>query len=355
MTTTTPGFRPTHVVPRDGMAAWDAPDPVRPTVPLDALLPVRLVERRGDWGHVLCANGWSAWVDGRLLVAVPQDPPAAGQPLARTADPRPLLARVEETLRRYRRHVEELAAGRLDREAFHDLTTGMRVGIVVEGEAVWLYEAEHERWVYCDGTRVSTYATREPPSAAVEGSTPPVAGAPPEPPAGPGPSDAESPPEPAAAGPEPPPAAGHAPTRVVRVVRGVGAEPAPSARSAEPEPARGVRSGAPESAQAVPASGSEPPSAGLEGGPESTQAVRGAGPEPMRDARGVRPEPTRVVRGIGPEPTQAVPGAEPAPLRGVADAGPDAPEGQEGIRHAPTRLVTGDGDGDGDSAGRGDR
>lgn len=131
--TTTPGFRPTHVVPQDGMAAWDAPDPAWPTVPLDALLPVRLVERRGDWGHVVCANGWSAWVDGRLLVAVPQEPPVAGQPLARTADPRPLLARVEETLGRYRRHVEELAAGRLDAEAFHGLTQGMRVGIVVEG------------------------------------------------------------------------------------------------------------------------------------------------------------------------------------------------------------------------------
>ncbi|MGN9817396.1 hypothetical protein ACTMUQ_18915 [Streptomyces sp. SD11] len=225
--TTTPGFRPTHVVPGDGMPAWDAPDPVRPTVPLDALLPVRLVERRGDWGHVVCANGWSAWVDGRLLVAVPQDPPAAGQPLARTADPRPLLARVEETLRRYRQHVEELAAGHLDREVFHDLTTGMRVGIVVEGEAVWLYEAEHERWVYCDGTRVSTYATREPPAADGSGlgdgsnpaaSGPAPAGVPPEAAVGtrPGPPGAASPPPPV------PAAAGHAPTQVVP---GVGPEP----------------------------------------------------------------------------------------------------------------------------------
>ncbi|WP_247706952.1 hypothetical protein [Streptomyces liliiviolaceus] len=268
MTTTTPGFRPTHVVPPDGMPAWDAPDPVRPTVPLDALLPVRLVERRGDWGHVLCANGWSAWVDGRLLVAVPQDPPAAGQPLARTADPRPLLARVEETLRRYRQHVEELAAGRLDREAFHDLTTGMRVGIVVEGESVWLYEAEHERWVYCDGTRVSTYATGQPPSAA--GSDLPAAEFRPEPPTGPGPgpSDAASPPGPAAPGPEPPVAGGHAPTQVVR---GVGPaepapEPAPLARSVEPEPARGDA---------------------------------GAGPESPEGQEGIRHAPTRLVTGDG--------------------------------------------------------
>jgi hypothetical protein len=162
---TTPGFRPTHVVPQDGMPAWEVPDPDRPTVPLDGLLPVRLVDRRGDWGHIVCANGWSAWVDGRLLVAVPREPPAAGRPLARTADPRPLLARVEEALGRYRQAIEELTDGRLDGETFRGRTQGLRVGAVVDGEAVWLFEAEHERWVYCDGTRLSTYATSEPPAA----------------------------------------------------------------------------------------------------------------------------------------------------------------------------------------------
>ncbi|MGW6009486.1 hypothetical protein [Streptomyces sp. NPDC055210] len=317
MTTTTPGFRPTHVVPRDGLPAWDAPDPARPTVPLDALLPVRLVERRGDWGHVLCANGWSAWVDGRLLVAVPQDPPAAGQPLARTADPRPLLARAEETLRRYRQHVEELAAGRLDREAFHDLTTGMRVGIVVEGEAVWLYEAEHERWVYCDGTRTSTYATNQPPSTTPDAPDPPPTELPPEPPTGPAPV-------PAGTDPEPPVAGGHAPTQVVR---GAGPEPSPFA---EAEPTLGVRSAVSESAQAVPAAGPESPPAGLEAGPEPTQAVRSTESEPVRHVRGVRPDPTRVVR----------------------EAEPESPEGPEGVRHAPTRFVAGDGGGD--RVGRGE-
>ncbi|MFI1393668.1 hypothetical protein [Streptomyces sp. NPDC020681] len=151
-------FRATHVVPHDGLAAWEAPDVSRPTEPLDPLLPVRLIDRRGDWGRIVCANGWSAWVDGRLLVAVPQEPPAAGQPLARTADPRPLFARVEESLSQYRRAAEDLAAGRLDGEAFRRRTRGLRVGMVVDGESVWLYDAEHERWVYCDGTRLSTYA-----------------------------------------------------------------------------------------------------------------------------------------------------------------------------------------------------
>ncbi|MFE5813559.1 hypothetical protein [Streptomyces sp. NPDC056479] len=163
---TAPGFRPTHVVPGHGMPAWEAPDPARPTVPLDPLLPVQLVERRGDWGRILCANGWSAWVDGRFLVAVPPDPPTtdAGPP-ARTADPRPLLARAERALGGYRSAVEDLAAGGLDGEAFRARTRGLRVGVVVDGESVWLYDAEHGRWAYADGTRLSTYAADDGPRA----------------------------------------------------------------------------------------------------------------------------------------------------------------------------------------------
>ncbi|GHH14430.1 hypothetical protein [Streptomyces lanatus] len=165
----TPGFRPTHVVPGDGMPAWQAPDPARPTVPLDAFLPVQLVERRGDWGRVLCANGWSAWVDGRFLVAVPQDPPTTDAgPLARTADPRPLLARAERALSDYRASVEDFAAGGLGGEAFRARTRGLRLGVVVDGESVWLYDADHGRWVYADGTRLSTYATDDGPHAEAE-------------------------------------------------------------------------------------------------------------------------------------------------------------------------------------------
>jgi hypothetical protein len=163
---TTPGFHPTHVVPQDGLPAWEAPDPSRPTVPLDALLPVRLVDRRGDWGRVICANGWSAWVDGRLLVAVPPDPPAAGGAPAREKDPRPLLARAEDTVGRYRSAVEDLAEGRLDGEAFRGRTQGVRIGLVVDGESLWLYDADHEQWLYCDGARLSTYAAVKGPAAA---------------------------------------------------------------------------------------------------------------------------------------------------------------------------------------------
>lgn len=159
-------FRPTHVAPGDGMPTWAAPDGLVATEPLDALLPVRLLERRGDWGQVLCLNGWSAWVDARLLVPVPQGPPSTGQQLARTADARALLTRVEETVGRYRRAVEELAAGRMDGETFRRTTLGLRIGAVVDGEAMWVYDAEHDRWCYCDGTAMTTFAVAEPASEA---------------------------------------------------------------------------------------------------------------------------------------------------------------------------------------------
>ncbi|MFB7507361.1 hypothetical protein [Streptomyces broussonetiae] len=171
-TATGPGFRPTHVVPPRGMPAWEAPDPARPTVPLDPLLPVQLLERRGDWGRIRCANGWSAWVDGRHLVAVPEDPPAAHGP-AGTADPRPLLAHAAQALADYRSAVEQLAAGTLDGEDFADHTRGLRLGIVVDGESMWLYDPEESRWLFGDGRRLTTYATdREAPGADDAGHAP---------------------------------------------------------------------------------------------------------------------------------------------------------------------------------------
>ncbi|KOV96590.1 hypothetical protein [Streptomyces sp. NRRL B-3648] len=158
---TAPGFRPTHVVPPRGLPAWEDPDPARPTVPLDPLLPVQLVERRGDWGYIRCANGWAAWVDGRLLVAVPDDPPAGGG-TDETADPRPVLARAEQALADYRAAVADLAAGALDGETFESRTQGVRIGLVVDGASMWVYDVEEGRWLYGDGRRLSTYATDRP-------------------------------------------------------------------------------------------------------------------------------------------------------------------------------------------------
>jgi hypothetical protein len=158
-------FRPTHVAPAAGLPTWAAPGDSRPSARLDPLLPVRLVGRRGDWGRVVCSNGWSAWVDARLLVAIPQGPPEASGTPERTGDARPLLAEVERALSRYRHLTEELAAGRIDGETFRRRTEGTRLGAVVDGEAIWLFDAEHERWVYCEGAEMTTYAAVEPPSA----------------------------------------------------------------------------------------------------------------------------------------------------------------------------------------------
>lgn len=332
---TTPGFRPTHVVPQHGMPAWEAPDPARPTVDLDPLLPVQLLERQGDWGHVLCFNGWSAWVDGRRLVAVPLDPPAADGPLTRAADPRPLLGRAQEALARYRSAVEDLAGG-LDRESFRTRTHGMRIGVVIDGESVWLYDSAHGHWVYADGTRMTTYATDETPVAEPQSRPaeapvrPPTRVVPPEGPVEPPRSEKTARPA------DPPPPARSAPAGPTRAVppetpgpSGVVPPEVPEPKDTGPAPA--VRARAPEPTRVVASEGLEP-----------TRVVPSDGPGPSGGVRAEGPEPTRVVAPDAPEPPRMTPpgASEPKPTRVVApgDSGParavsaDAPE--------PTRLLT---------------
>ncbi|MFF4326448.1 hypothetical protein ACFYZT_08015 [Streptomyces sp. NPDC001591] len=221
-----PEFHPTHVVPQEGLPAWEAPDVTRPTAPLDPFLPVQLLSRRGEWTEILCANGWSAWVDGRLLVAVPQPPPTSGRPLARTEDPAPLLARAAAALERYRRAVREHAEGAAGGEDFGRSVRGLRIGIVIDGESAWLYDETSRRWMYADGNRLATYAVVAGPGAA---SAPPEPQAPPaasveeaETAAGapvPASETAAGAPVPASetatGSPVPPSGTGHDPTRVV--------------------------------------------------------------------------------------------------------------------------------------------
>ncbi|MFF7988929.1 hypothetical protein ACFZDG_03925 [Kitasatospora xanthocidica] len=160
-------FRPTHVAPPGGLASWAGPDPARTSARLDALLPVQLLGHHGDWAQVLCSNGWTTWVDGRLLIALPQPPPTAGGPPSRTADPRPALADAEAALARYRALLEDLAAGTLDLESFRENARGLRVGLAVDGEELWVFDPVHDRWCYCDGLQLQTYAAtdRPPPSS----------------------------------------------------------------------------------------------------------------------------------------------------------------------------------------------
>jgi RsiW-degrading membrane proteinase PrsW (M82 family) len=66
-----PSWVPTHVVPATGMAAWDAPDGSRPpSVTLAGGVQLTIVEQQGAWARVMGSNGWTGWVDGRLLTAL---------------------------------------------------------------------------------------------------------------------------------------------------------------------------------------------------------------------------------------------------------------------------------------------
>jgi hypothetical protein len=87
-------WRPTHIVPDGGMPTWSAPNPAMAS---DNALPggleVEVVEQRHDeqraWAQVRCANEWTAWVDGALLVGPSASsvtgPPSAGPPSAEPA------------------------------------------------------------------------------------------------------------------------------------------------------------------------------------------------------------------------------------------------------------------------------
>lgn len=67
-----PLWRSTHVVPASGMLAWASPDPeLAPIAQLDPRLELQLIERAGDWAHIVCANGWSAWVNGLAIEPLP--------------------------------------------------------------------------------------------------------------------------------------------------------------------------------------------------------------------------------------------------------------------------------------------
>jgi hypothetical protein len=63
-----PAWNPTHRAPDAGMPAWAAPDPGGvPVARIDPRVELQLLERAGDWAHIVCSNGWSAWVNGRAI------------------------------------------------------------------------------------------------------------------------------------------------------------------------------------------------------------------------------------------------------------------------------------------------
>jgi hypothetical protein len=71
------GYEATHAVPATGLPAWPVPDGSGPpAATLDPGLDIQVFERRADWAHVRCSNGWEAWIDGRDLVALGVSPVA---------------------------------------------------------------------------------------------------------------------------------------------------------------------------------------------------------------------------------------------------------------------------------------
>jgi hypothetical protein len=59
---------PSHAVPPQGLRAWGAPDPAGPVVAnLAPGLPIQVAEVRGAWARVICSNGWTGWIDGRII------------------------------------------------------------------------------------------------------------------------------------------------------------------------------------------------------------------------------------------------------------------------------------------------
>lgn len=59
----------THVVPDGGLPAWGSPDAGTASIEtLNPGLPVKLLQRLGDWAQIEASNGWTGWVDGRRLV-----------------------------------------------------------------------------------------------------------------------------------------------------------------------------------------------------------------------------------------------------------------------------------------------
>ena len=65
-------FAPTHVAPQGGLGAWATADASQPPVAtIDPAVPMQVTEWSGAWAHIVCENGWTAWVDGRLLLPAP--------------------------------------------------------------------------------------------------------------------------------------------------------------------------------------------------------------------------------------------------------------------------------------------
>lgn len=66
MTESSQQFRGTHTAPAAGIPTWPSPGDSVQGPRLDPFLPVHVLNRLDDWCQVVCANGWSTWVDASV-------------------------------------------------------------------------------------------------------------------------------------------------------------------------------------------------------------------------------------------------------------------------------------------------
>jgi hypothetical protein len=143
-----PAWRPTHLVPDGGLGGWTTPSADLPPTPLQAGLPVQVLQSQGAFANVRCSNGWETWVEaGRLVpIAGPPPPPADAQVDPHEAELRGLL---DQALDGYLQLLNELENGQIDEDQFK--RRSFRTGMVVHDDKAWLYDLTRGVWIQYDG------------------------------------------------------------------------------------------------------------------------------------------------------------------------------------------------------------
>jgi len=136
-------FDPTHAAPAAGLKTWVSPGG-EPAADIPSGLEVQLAERQGDWARVICSNGWSTWVDGRVLIDL-----AALQSAALD-----VVNRLDAALKQYEKVINEAVANPVDDQEFR--RRAFEAGMVVSDGEAWFLDLANGRWCRYDGFTVTT-------------------------------------------------------------------------------------------------------------------------------------------------------------------------------------------------------
>ena len=141
------GFTPTHVAPATGLQAWLEPGGA-PAPAIPAGLEVQLLERNGEWAHIVCSNEWSTWVDGRELVEVSSGGGVSNE----------VMQRLRAAVNEYEQAVIDAEAGRIDDAEFRRRV--FKAGMVVGDDEAWFLDLPNARWCRYDGVGVTMLEAR---------------------------------------------------------------------------------------------------------------------------------------------------------------------------------------------------